>query len=51
MKYEKEDNSLRIYREDTLQYYLYRDMHRNQTLEYVIKKNNNIQNLIIVKCQ
>ena len=30
------DNSLRTYEIDTPQYYLYRDMHINQTLDFVL---------------
>ena len=33
-----EDNSLRTYEIDTPQYYLYRDMHINQTLDFVLSK-------------
>ena len=32
------DNSLRTYEIDTPQYYLYRDMHINQTLDFVLSK-------------
>ena len=45
METEKGVNSLRIYKEDTPQYYLYRDMHRNQTLEYVVKKKQQYSEL------
>ena len=35
-----EDSSLRTYEVNTPQYYLYRDMHINQSLNYVIAKKN-----------
>jgi len=40
-----DSNNLRIYKENTPQYYLYRDMHINQTLDYVIKKKEQYSNL------
>ena len=35
-----DNHSLRTYNMNTTQYYLYRDMHINQTLEFVLNKKN-----------
>ena len=43
----KEKIKLRTYRNDTPQYNLYRDMHINQTYDFVKKKNvKNMENVI-----
>ena len=44
------NTSLRIYETETTQHKLYSDMHRNQTLDYVLDKKEKYSSLNNKKC-